>query len=330
MEKLNILYIFDNIYADIAGISLTSLFENNPSTELELTVYLLLVEVSAENQEKFIRLAEKYHQKIELINANSLLEEIRRLDISSYRGSVMTNLRLHFAELLPVSVHRLLYLDCDTIICGSISELARFKLEGKLLGMALDAYGKVLCRTILQKSPYYNAGVLLIDCVKWRAEKWQDQIGLYIKQNGAKFNHPDQDIFNIVCRNEIIRLPIRFNFQTVHRIYSDDLFNRCLASEQYYTVDEIAEARKNPVIIHLVRFLGSNPWHKDNRHPDSEVFLKYKNISFWNQQPRVPIKKDLLIQTESILHKVLPAEVFFPLSVFAIKTVLASDKKGKY
>lgn len=40
MEKLNVLYLTDNNYAAFAGVSITSMFENNKHIN-EITVYLI-------------------------------------------------------------------------------------------------------------------------------------------------------------------------------------------------------------------------------------------------------------------------------------------------
>ena len=47
MKELNVLYICDDVFAPIAGVSLTSLFENNSNTQISITVYLLWVGVSS-------------------------------------------------------------------------------------------------------------------------------------------------------------------------------------------------------------------------------------------------------------------------------------------
>lgn len=330
MEKLDVMYICDDSFAQIAGISLTSLFENNPSEDLTVTVYLLLVQVSAQNRRRFEMLAQKYHQTIHMLDAEHIFLEITQLNIATYRGSAMTNLRLHFERFIPKSVHRLLYLDCDTIICDSLTEIAHFDMKHKLLGMVLDAYGHLLKKADSAITRYHNAGVLLIDCDKWRKERWQSRIDAFICQNGAGLSHPDQDIYNIVCKEEIALLPIRYNFQPVHRMYSDKLYFRYLADADYYPASEIDAARKRPAIIHMLRVLGSNPWHENSHHPDSPLFAHYEGISFWREGRRIPPKKDVFIQAECLLQKILPAGCFFPISVFAVKIVLAADKHNKY
>lgn len=330
MQKLDVLYMCDNAFAQIAGISLTSLFENNPSDEIALTVYLLLVQVSDENHQKFVNLANRYHQTIHLIDAAEAFVEISGENISTYRGSAMTNLRLYFDRFLPDSVQRILYLDCDTLICGSLSDLPHFDMNGKMLGMVLDAYGKLMKSPHSKGLSYYNAGVLLIDCAKWREGQWSSRILEYIRLFGARFPHPDQDIFNILCQKEIIPLPICYNFQTVHRMFSEKLYFRHLAARDYYAKEEISAARKKPVVLHMIRTFGSNPWNCNNIHPDTPLFSYYKEKSPWKEMPPVPLQQDFILRTEQKLYTRLPRWLFFPLSLWAIGIVQRIHKGNTY
>lgn len=319
MKELSVLYVTDEKFAPIVGVSVTSLFENNSANEIALTVYILTTDMGKKNQSRFEQLEEKYQQKIHIISVGDQLKKIERLNLAQYRGSAMANLRLYFDKYVPQRVQRLLYIDADTIICGSVSPLANMKMEDKMLGMVCDAYGDIIADSEYKDGDYYNSGVILIDCEKWRKGMWRKRIIKYINHYGAQFAHPDQDIFNIVCRNEIIRLPICYNFQPVHQIYNDKLFLRYLGKHQYYSAAEIANGRENPVILHLVRTYGRNPWHKDNNHPFNEKYHEYKSCSFWKKNPEEIKRLGIVISIEVILEKMLPAAVFFPLSLRAIQ-----------
>lgn len=318
MDKLDIIYICDDGFAEVAGVSIVSLFEKNPREKIQLTVYLLGVGLTEENRQGFENLGLEYGQEVVLIDATEEYKEIQKLNLSVYRGSAMTNLRLHFDKLLPQTVKKILYIDCDTIICDELNPLCEFSLNGKLLAMALDAYGKMLVQE--EDEVYYNAGVLLIDCDKWRLENWRGKIETFIENNTKQLAHPDQDVFNRVCRNEITRLPIRYNLQVIHREYSEQLYFYYLAPRQYYSQQEIKEARENPAIIHMIRSMGTNPWYLDGKeHPDYEIYRYYKNKSSWKTQLPQPLEINFVIRCERILKKILPKGIFFPISLMAMK-----------
>lgn len=319
MKELSVLYVTDENFAPIVGVSMTSLFENNPADEIALTVYILTTNMGKKNQSRFEQLGKKYQQKIHIIGVGDQLKKIERLNLAQYRGSAMTNLRLCFDKYIPQHVQRLLYIDADTIICGSINHLADMSMNDKMLGMVCDAYGDIVADSEHKDGAYYNAGVILIDCEKWRKGMWRKRIIKYINRYGAQFAHPDQDIFNIVCKHEIVRLPICYNLQPVHQIYKDKVFFRHLGKNDYYSVEEVEKGRENPVILHMARVFGRNPWHKNNKHPHYEQYKKYKNMSCWRKSAQEKNKIGLLIGIEILLDKILPQGIFFPISLWAIK-----------
>lgn len=319
VRELCVLYITDEKFAPLVGVSVTSLFINNPAECIALTVYILTPNMSSKNQTKFTDLAKKYDQTIHIIHVGDALEKIEKLNIFKYRGSAMTNLRLFFDKFIPQHVQRLLYIDADTIISGSIEELVDFDMQEKMLGMVHDAYGKVIANKEHEGNAYYNAGVILFDCTKWRKGMWRKRIIRYINRNGAQFAHPDQDIYNILCRKEIVCMPIRYNFQPIHHMYSDKVVCRHLDRYDYYSKEEIAEGRDNPAILHMVRVFGRNPWHIKNAHPFDTQYKCYKELSPWKKCPDEKAKIGLVIRIEICLHKILPEAIFFPLSLWAIR-----------
>lgn len=321
MEHLDLFYMCDDGFAPITGTSMTSLFCSNPRSEIELDVYLLGVNLSDENRRRFLALSKEYGQPIHLIDAAAALRDIERMNIAFYRGSAITNLRLSFDLLLPQSIRRCLYLDSDTLIVSSLAPLARLDMQGKALGMVLDAYGEVVRTDRGNKTPYYNAGVLLFDCDRWRAERWREKIFAFIENSGAQYAHPDQDIYNLVCQETILRLPPQYNFQCVHRMYPDRLYLRWMGRRTpYYTAAEIDAARQSPAVLHMVRVLGTNPWSADEElHPDREIFQVYLQESLWKGMTCPSSRTGVPIKIERVLQGLLPPKIFFPLAAFCMR-----------
>ena len=319
MKSLSILYTTDEKFAHLVGISVTSLFKNNPVQRIALTVYIMTTNMSQKNQSKFADIAKKYEQTIHIINVGDELNRIEKLNLSKYRGSAIANLRLCFDKFIPQQVERILYIDADTVVCGRIDELADFDMNGKMLGMVHDAYGKIIADKEHDGEAYYNSGVILFDCVKWRKGMWRKKIVRYINDNGAQFKHPDQDIYNILCKSEIICLPIRYNFQPIHQMHEDKLVLAHLGKYDYYSKSEIIEGRDDPAILHMIRVFGRNPWHQNNSHPFDAQFKRYKALSKWKNHPEEKVSISTTIKIEILLHKLLPDKVFFPISLWAIR-----------
>jgi hypothetical protein len=63
---------------------------------------------------------------------------------------------------------------------------------------------------------YFNAGVLLIDVVRWRSAGLTDTLVNYIRNNMSILRHHDQDAINAVLRGNIMPLPLKWNFTPRH------------------------------------------------------------------------------------------------------------------
>ena len=59
----------------------------------------------------------------------------------TYRGAYAANMRLFLDEVLDASVDRIVYLDADTIVNKSLTNLMEADIQGKTIGMALDSLG---------------------------------------------------------------------------------------------------------------------------------------------------------------------------------------------
>ena len=125
---MKVMYTCDNNYVWLMGISTISLFENNKSIE-ELEVYLLGENISNENKEELKKIGQKYNREVTVI-------DVPKLNIPpslvSTRWPLSAFTRLFSGVLLPPDVDRILYLDCDTIITGDISELDDVQFNGNI------------------------------------------------------------------------------------------------------------------------------------------------------------------------------------------------------
>lgn len=279
----NILYQFDERYAPYAGVSITSLFENNKHID-EINVYILGVKLSEVTSERLVHTSEKYGRNIIFIDTEMLVAEMKRLGIPTYRGSYTANLKLFVSMAVDESIERLLYIDSDTVVAGDIAPMFEMTMDGKPLGMSIDSLG-VRHKGLIglgKNDDYYNTGVMLFDVVQWRREGCTEQIMNHAKNVRAHYMSPDQDLANVVLKSRIYRLGAEYNLQPIHIVYDYKLYDKNFGQPGYYTCNEIDFAVQHPVIIHFFRFLGQFPWDTDSVHPDKDIFDKYLNMSLWN------------------------------------------------
>lgn len=133
-------------------------------------------------------------------------------------------------------------------------------------------------------SPYYNAGVMLVNLVFWRKHDIQKQlIDYYIKK--GHFSVDDQGVLNGVLADSTVRLPYKYN--AMKPIFTRSYKQFCHANLPigFTTSEEFYEAKNNPVIVH---FNGPalRPWMKWCGHPFTGPFRKclykhFPNYKLW-------------------------------------------------
>ena len=313
MSHWQVFYQFNENYAPYAGASLTSLLENNRAAQ-RITIYLLLENVSDESRKKLQALVQGYGRELVFAESSALLQKADALGIPQYRGSSAANLRLFFPDTLAPE-GRLLYLDSDTIITGSLQPLFEADLGGSWLGMVRDSmtgdYPAAL--GFEPNEPYCNSGMVLFDLPAWHQNRCGQRIVDHVKQVRAAYPNPDQDLLNMVFRGHIAVLGPEFNFQPCHRAYSDKVFFANRGARRYYTEAELKNARLHPVVLHTYRFLGEFPWHKNNLHPDCAVFDEYLAKSPWKDYQKQPAGGGTIFVVEKWLYRLLPKALFFKI-----------------
>ncbi len=329
MEKktLYVLYACDENYAPYAGISMNSLFENNRELE-HICVYLVEDRVSEKNKNRFVEQAEKYGREIIIVDAAPIVEQIKQLDIPTYRGSYTANCRLFFDTFIRDDVKRLLYVDCDTLVVSSLAGLTDIDMNGKAVGVVRDSLTDEY-KTLIgfeEKDDYFNSGMLLIDVDKWKEQDVTHSLFDYAKNVRSKYCNPDQDLLNIVLKDTKYILPPEYNFQPSHRAFSDKAYFSAYRHGVYYSSHELENARCNPKILHAYRFLGDFPWHEANLHPDTEIFDRYMNNSLWSDYVKKPSGRGMIFTVEKWMYRLLPKGLF--LKIFAAITLRSFRKQN--
>ncbi|MCP4315629.1 MAG: glycosyltransferase family 8 protein [Hyphomicrobiales bacterium] len=139
--------------------------------------------------------------------------------------------RLFVGSLLPDDLHRVLYFDCDTVVCRPIAELFDYDIEDMIVGAIVEAEPSIGER--LGVDPYFNSGVMLIDLDRWRTEQIESKALKFLEHEWQRIFCPDQDVLNSVLIGRWKQLPPIFN---LHSSYCEKSLVETLPAE--------------PVIIH--------------------------------------------------------------------------------
>ena len=313
-SKLNVLYQSDDNYAVYLGVSLFSLLKNNREAD-EIDIYVIDDEISDENRKKLFRLTERYGRKLILKDASVLREKAADTGFESYLGfrkNRMSFLKMFVSEVVPETVERLIYIDCDTLVCGDLRPLAEQEMYGHPIAMVQDCLMGD-CKEeigIRRGEPYFNSGVILFDMKVWKEKKCLERIVDHAR-NVRVYGTVDQDFYNVVLKGDIRLLNPSYNLQGMYLAYSPRRFDRIFKQDKaYYTEEEIVAARKAPVIIHFLRFLGEYPLSATSIHPVGKRFDAYLRHSPWKDYEKKPGELAFSHQVERFLYRILPEGCF--------------------
>ncbi len=286
-KTINILCATDDNYVPYCGIMLTSVFDNNKDSEIE--VYILIDKpLSVSNCRRIERLSRHYHQKIHLVMVdNSFVAQFPTRGMSYW--SVAMYYRLFAVELLPNSIDTILYLDCDIIVNSSIESLFEIDMEDAAIASVCDIYNfSTECSERLGYPPeggYFNSGVMLMNMSYWREHRIGEECLDYLKNNYNCLLANDQDVLNAILWDRKLELPLTYNYQL--QFLSSYFFNLQSPSMK----QNILDTYENPTIIHYAYSI--KPWSvMYYRLPFSDVWEHYKRISQWSHTlPTLPRRK---------------------------------------
>ncbi|MFV0362676.1 MAG: glycosyltransferase family 8 protein [Suipraeoptans sp.] len=280
---MKVMYTCDNNYVWLMGISTISLFENNKGIE-DLKVYLLGENISYENKNELHIIGKKYGREVEVI-------DVPKLNISPFLVSARWPLsaftRLFAGVILPDDVDRILYLDCDTIISGDISELENVKFDRNIaMGVKECISGTYKKNVGLDSnSPYINAGVILFDMDALSKVNINTEIENYMEKYEKQINYADQDILNGMFKGKIGELDPKYDVMTIDAVHTYEEIQQLRRPTNFYSKDELDKAVTTPVIIHYTtNMLVVRPWFTNTDHPFAGEFKKYLDMSSWKNR----------------------------------------------
>ncbi len=276
---MNIIYTLNDGFVPQVGAGIVSVCENN-KLEKEINFYIVSYGIKEKNKKLLKKLILNYERNVKIIELNNLNDYFDfSFDTSGWNPIVLA--RLLVDKLLPKNVDKVLYLDGDTIVRGSLKKLWNTDMKKKTLAMSIEPtvdYERK-CNLGLKDYPYYNAGVILIDLKRFRDIKASSTIINYYKEHDGKLFANDQDAINASMKDEIVTLSCKYNFYNIFNQYSYKFLKKLMKNVDYIDKDVFDDAVKNPCIIH---YLGEErPWRLGNHHKYKNDYLKYLNMTPW-------------------------------------------------
>lgn len=265
----------DNNYAPFVATTIASVCDNTKSF---CEFYVLDGGIADENKEKICKLEKQFHNlsvefiRIDINNVFSNILAKGYITLSAFNRLLIPNLKRNLLKVV--------YLDVDIIAAGDINELYQQNLKSFIIGAVKDQgelnYLKNVKHAIElnPESVYFNSGVLLIDCDKWRKNiKLEDLLAIEQKYRNVRY-HNDQDVLNKYFENNYLLLDKKYN---------------------------VMETSEEVVLRH---FTGSiKPWQADFYiHSKTKKPYKTSNIDlFWKYAKMTAFYDEILQQKEQFL-----------------------------
>ncbi len=289
-NNIPIFFSTDENYAPYLAVAIKSIFINR-NLEDCYDIIVLHTSIPEHTQNKISSSCVAENFSIRFINIDKyLINDSDKIKYTCYHYSVAMYYRIFISDIFTC-YNKAIYLDCDLIVQKDISELFKIDISTAVLGAILDFgaiqfnnsfISKKYCKDVLRinNETYFNSGVLLINCQKFRAEKIKEKC-LNILQKIKTPKAPDQDILNVACYNQIKYFPLKYNFEWHYPIKDKNYINTI---PQKHHADFL-DAESNTFIIHYTSC--KKPW--------KEPQLEYANY-FWECARQTPFYEEILLR----------------------------------
>ena len=105
---------------------------------------------------------------------------------------------------------------------------------------------------------------------------------------------------NWSCRGKILKLSPNYNAYTLFWAFEYNNLLRWRKPKNFYTREQVQQAKNNPVIIHYTRnfYMLSRPWVEGCDHPMTAKYLEYKELTPWKE-----MHKDTRSRLDKVKYK---------------------------
>lgn len=256
------------------GVTIYSILKNNQDFKLRFNLFTN--DIEPEDKEKFRKLAKDWGSQVSIYYMNN--DAFTEMLHEDHNATFFY--RFLFAPTLQaLGSKRILSVDGDILCQGSVRELLKMDMGGKILAAVRDTSEKYAeyRRAQVGTKQYFNAGMIMMDVEAWNKahisqKAWQMAIDR--RKSGKHLRSHDQDILNILLDDSVILIDPKYNY-----MYNLDM--KPLLQRQEPLVD-------NPkaVFVHYAGII--KPWRTWIQElPGVVRYRKYWLESPWNDVPMV-------------------------------------------
>lgn len=267
--KFDITINTDDNYLQHCVAMLCSLYENN--SEHDITVHVLSNSLDESSRDILCELTSRYNNHVIFYS----VDETKLEGVQFRKKRPLTKAayyRLLLCSVLPSSVERVLYLDCDIIVLRDVSEIFNIELDQYALAATLDHFPySEKHRQQLHMScgeHTFCSGVMLINLKYWRDNNAEEKLLEYAHRHRDIVYLHDQDVLNYCFKGKWFVLPPKWN-----HVAGQILPNKSIMYKDF----DYIEYLYRPMLIHYAA-PKLKPW-VNVTYPDSSFYHQYLTIS---------------------------------------------------
>lgn len=286
MKIIPIVYSTDDRTVDLCSVSISSII-SNAGRKHEYHIYIFNSRLSKKNIDVLEKMS-TFNVHIKCINVSKYVNYDDLYELERYPYEIFYRLYIPFI----LNYDKVIYLDCDTIVLKDIALLYNEKIDTSI-GCIVD-----YCY-YTGGDYYFNSGVLLINTKVYLKNKVFNKCIQLLKQD-KNYKFPDQDILNIVCKDDHVALNPRYNYQ-MHEVYVTRF--RYLVDSRYSDLFDF-----EPVVIHYSYL--TKP-HKSILSFYNKYFWEYaKKTRYYDQLVDKYLEDPIRVLKDSFLEEMYLNEVY--------------------
>jgi lipopolysaccharide biosynthesis glycosyltransferase len=285
----------DNLYAMPLAVAARSALENLDQ-QWQMLLFVIDGGISYTNKQKIIESLDSKRCRVQFVSKpDSLLGDVQVLRYFETENGFKEQTyitrtayyRLLIPELLPDDLDKAIYLDCDLVVQGDLSQMWQADIGDHYLLAVQDLWTPIAKHGLLNHeeldlpldAKYFNSGILLLNLKQWRADNVSTQLIHYLHEKRDRIRFHDQDVLNAVLAGRWGELNFRWNLTPgIHNVYWQK-------SASPVEQEALSQAIRNPGIIHYA--MVSKPWTTRYTGFDyslgfDPLFFLYLNKTAWS------------------------------------------------
>jgi lipopolysaccharide biosynthesis glycosyltransferase len=272
-EFIHLAFGFDQNFVTPFYVLLTSIFANNKKQRFHL--HIIATGVSVHDREGLVAFIKHNNSVVFFYDVDEAYVASFSSANSDARYGLATYYRLLLPAMLPKAVKKVIYLDVDIIVVGSLGELYHTQVADVPVAAVPDPVEWDRPDLGVNREDYFNAGVLLINTDLWIKQEISYQAIAFLREFPEKATYVDQDALNYVLINNWRKLPEKFNLT----------YRAVPLQSRAASIDFV----KSRTIIHYNE--GAKPWHYHSTSPLKFLYHHYFKLSpKRNEHPYLPLR----------------------------------------